>query len=565
MAYYPLVWFGFVRLAAGRRAGAALWLDGIAAALAIAALLFAFGIGPVLDSATAPPGATWTMLAHPIGDVLLIAVIAGALATVGWRPDRRWGLISLGLAVGAVTDSVLFVQTATESYSDGGVVEAGGPLAALCIAAAATLDPRLRRPERPIAASRVLLVPAVLGTVAVGLLLFDHFHRLDLPAVLLATGALITLMVRGALSFGEHVRMLESSRHEALVDGLTGLGNRRRLQRDLERAFREPEILRVLVLFDLDGFKTYNDTYGHPAGDALLVRLGHRMSATIEGRGNAYRMGGDEFCALMEVPEDAWAAYVEHAAASLEEHGEGFAVTASHGAALLSEAHDPTSALRIADQRMYLHKEERRPAGTHQARDVLVTILHEVDPDLQHRLRDVTDLAIAVGRRLGLPSEELEEVARAAELHDIGKMAVPDAVLHKAGPLSSDEERFIHQHTIVGERVLGAAPTLRSVARLVRHSHERWDGAGYPDGLAADDIPLGARIIAVCDAYDAMTSDRSYRDAVPMEDALVELRRCAGSQFDPEVVETFCSVAEGIRDALARSALDYDDAEADAA
>jgi diguanylate cyclase (GGDEF)-like protein len=565
VAYYPLVWVGFVRLAAGRRAGAALWFDGVAAALGISAVAAAFLVGPALDGASITTAAAATTLAYPLGDILLLAVIGGALATVGWRPDRRWALIAGGLTIGAVTDSIFLAQVANGTYTEGGVLDTAWPVGALLIALAAVQPPRARA-ERSASAWRVLLVPSLLGTLAVALLLFDHFHRLNLAAVLLATAALITLVIRATLSFGEHARMLESSRHEALDDGLTGLGNRRRLQRDLDRAFGDPETLRVLVLFDLDGFKTYNDTFGHPAGDALLVRLGHRLSATVAGRGSAYRMGGDEFCALIEVPEDAWAGYVETAAEALCEHGEAFSVTASHGAVLLRDVEDPTSALRFADQQMYIEKEQRRPAGRHHARDVLVTILHEVDPDLQDHLRDVTDLAIAVGGPRGHPTGDLEVVAPAAELHDIGKMAVPDAVLHKPGPLTSDEERFIHQHTIVGERVLGAAPTLRSVARLVRHSHERWDGTGYPDGLAGEDIPLGARIVAVCDAYDAMTTDRAYREAVPMEQALEELRQCAGSQFDPVVVDTFCAVAEGIRDALAQGAVfDLRPADADAA
>jgi len=159
---------------------------------------------------------------------------------------------------------------------------------------------------------------------------------------------------------------------------------------------------------------------------------------------------------------------------------------------------------------------------------------------------------------LGLEAAELDGLARAAELHDIGKMAVPDAVLDKAGPLTADDRRFIGQHTLVGERIIGAAPDLRPVGRLVRSSHERWDGRGYPDGLAGEDIPLGSRIIAVCDAYDAMTSERPYRAAVTMDDAIAELRRCSGTQFDPGVVAVFCTVCAGIREALRSAHVDPD-------
>jgi HD-GYP domain-containing protein (c-di-GMP phosphodiesterase class II) len=135
-------------------------------------------------------------------------------------------------------------------------------------------------------------------------------------------------------------------------------------------------------------------------------------------------------------------------------------------------------------------------------------------------------------------------MAHAAELHDVGKMAVPDEILNKPGPLDRVEMGFIRQHTIVGERILAAAPSLSPVARIVRASHERWDGSGYPDGLKGEAIPLAARIVAACDAYYAMTSDRPYQAAVPRVDALAELRRCAGTHFDPAVVEAVCAEVE---------------------
>jgi HD-GYP domain-containing protein (c-di-GMP phosphodiesterase class II) len=151
----------------------------------------------------------------------------------------------------------------------------------------------------------------------------------------------------------------------------------------------------------------------------------------------------------------------------------------------------------------------------------------------------VARLAVAVGRRLGMSAEELDELRRAAELHDVGKVAIPDAILNKPGKLDDTEWEFMRQHTILGERILSAAPALRPVARIVRSSHERWDGAGYPDGLGRESIPLAARIVAVCDAYEAITSDRCYRKARSFDEARAELLAAAGSQFDPTVVELF--------------------------
>jgi HD-GYP domain-containing protein (c-di-GMP phosphodiesterase class II) len=140
---------------------------------------------------------------------------------------------------------------------------------------------------------------------------------------------------------------------------------------------------------------------------------------------------------------------------------------------------------------------------------------------------------------MGMAGEQLDGVERAAELHDIGKIAIPEAIVNKPGPLDADEWRFMRRHTLIGERMLSAAPGLHSAAKVVRSSHERFDGQGYPDGLSGEQIPLASRIIFVCDAFHAMTSDRPYEPAQSVDSALAELDRCAGSQFDPEVVAAF--------------------------
>jgi HD-GYP domain-containing protein (c-di-GMP phosphodiesterase class II) len=153
--------------------------------------------------------------------------------------------------------------------------------------------------------------------------------------------------------------------------------------------------------------------------------------------------------------------------------------------------------------------------------------------------RDVARLAAAVGHRLGLEGGEAADLVQAAELHDVGKVAIPDSILQKPGPLAPDEQQFMRRHTLIGENILSAASALAGVGRLVRSSHERYDGTGYPDRLAREEIPLASRIIFVCDAYDAMTTDRPYRKAMNKEDAVAELRRCANTQFDPAVVDAF--------------------------
>jgi two-component system cell cycle response regulator len=331
----------------------------------------------------------------------------------------------------------------------------------------------------------------------------------------------------------------EELRLVAMTDSLTGLHNRRRLIDDLEAAVAAGH--GRLALFDLDGFKAYNDTFGHQAGDALLARLGHRLREAVGDAGKAYRVGGDEFCVLASGA--ASGATIEAAVEALAERGGAFAIANSHGSVELGdEAGKPEDALRIADQRMYARKNGGRRSAGHQSKAVLVLALAERHPDLTTHGADVSRLAELVARRLDVPEDQLEPIRHAAELHDVGKMGIPDAILEKAGPLDDEEWEFMRRHTIIGERIVAGAPALAQVSRLVRSSHERWDGAGYPDDLAGEAIPIGSRIIAVCDAFDAMLSDRPYQVARGTNAALAELRRCSGAQFDPAVVEAFSLV-----------------------
>jgi HD-GYP domain-containing protein (c-di-GMP phosphodiesterase class II) len=191
---------------------------------------------------------------------------------------------------------------------------------------------------------------------------------------------------------------------------------------------------------------------------------------------------------------------------------------------------------------MYARKASQRTSPGRQSAAALIELLSQRSPDLRPHSANVAELCEAVGRRLDLPVDELVPLLDAAPLHDIGKAAIPDAILNKTSALDEDELTFIQRHTIIGERILRAAPALVNAATLVRSSHERMDGKGYPDGLIGEDIPLGARIIAACDAYDAMVSERPYGVALSREDAVSELRRMAGSQFDPKVVEVLVDV-----------------------
>jgi diguanylate cyclase (GGDEF)-like protein len=328
---------------------------------------------------------------------------------------------------------------------------------------------------------------------------------------------------------------------QATTDGLTGLGNRRKLLTDLERRVRtaRADAPTVLTLFDLNGFKNYNDTFGHQAGDALLLRLGAALAdAVAPFGGRAYRPGGDEFCVLADARHQR--AMEVAACRALSESGDGFDVSAAFGSVVIpQETGDATEAMRKADEAMYAQKHSGRATAGRQSSDVLVRALAERHPDLGDHQDGVGELATELARRAGIQGEDLIQVAHAAALHDVGKVAIPDAIINKPAALDDEEWAFMRRHTIIGERIIAAAPALAPAAKLVRASHEAFDGSGYPDGLAGVEVPLGARIITICDAFDAMISDRPYSRPKTTGEALAELRRCAGTQFDPELVALF--------------------------
>jgi diguanylate cyclase (GGDEF)-like protein/PAS domain S-box-containing protein len=340
---------------------------------------------------------------------------------------------------------------------------------------------------------------------------------------------------------GERKRLEAQLEYLGYHDALTGLPNRRRLMEDLGGVDER----RLLVFFDLDGFKAYNDSFGHLEGDLLLRRLSRKLSDAVERRGVAFRLGGDEFCILGPMPANDSRYLIAACLEALSERGEGFAIQASWGQVVIpDEARDATTALVLADQRMYADKGVGRVSAKQQTRDIVVRVLAEGRPELHEHSGAVAALALSVGEKMGVRGDDLDDLQRAAELHDVGKIAIPDGILNKAGPLDDEEWAFMRRHTLIGESMLSAAPVLQPAGRIVRSSHERVDGAGYPDGLRGDDIPLASRIVFVCDAFHAMTSDRPYSLAQSVESALAELAACAGSQFDAAVVAAFHEMLE---------------------
>jgi diguanylate cyclase (GGDEF)-like protein len=340
--------------------------------------------------------------------------------------------------------------------------------------------------------------------------------------------------------------MITSNRRvlrELSTDQLTGLRNHRalieRLPRVCQRASEDQPA--YVWFFDLNGFKNYNDSFGHIAGDNLLARLGARLREVVEPHGTVYRLGGDEFCALIGAQvEDPHALFLQ-AREALSEQGGAFTVTCAAGAVEIPrETADPTHALRLADQHMYRQKATSRGGAAELITSVLHAALAQRHPDLGEHCDDVAGDVELLARAIGLDEEAVGLIIKAGDLHDVGKLGIPDEIITKPGPLSEQEWQFMKQHTVMGEQIIAAAgPSLDRIGPLVRASHERWDGKGYPDGLAGDEIPLGARIITICDSFRAMLDERVYKPAMTLEDALAELRRCAGTQFDPRLVEVF--------------------------
>jgi two-component system, cell cycle response regulator len=543
LAFYPPAYVAVVLLVRARVESAklTLWVDGLIGGLAVASIAAAVVFDTVLGTVGGKPAAVATNLAYPICDMVLMALVMGGLNMSRRRLDPTWLWLGAGLGVFALCNSIYLLQTAGETYTPGGLLDAGWSVGLMLMGFAAWRPgARVEGEERE--GWSTIVLPIAFAIVALVVLVYDHFHKVNLLALVLATACLAAVLARLVLTFAQNLRILAASRQEATTDALTGLSNRRLLARDLGRAGHRVAAgeRQLLAIFDLNGFKQYNDTFGHPAGDALLVRLGASLERAMKGNGSAYRMGGDEFCILAPLGADGPERMSMLAAAALAEEGEGFMISCAYGGVVLpDDTDDANDAVRLADRRMYAQKNGGRTSASSQSKDVLLQALLERSPELGEHLNDVGHLAEAITLKLGLPTDFATQVRMAAELHDVGKVAIPDAILNKPGPLDDAEWAFVRRHSEIGERIVAAAPALGELALLVRATHERWDGTGYPDRLVAGEIPLGARIVAVCDAYHAMITERPYQRAMSPAAAMDELRRCAGIQFDPDVVDAF--------------------------
>ncbi|MDO8212098.1 HD domain-containing phosphohydrolase [Conexibacter sp. CPCC 206217] len=533
----PLIVLGIVcygRSAVPHPIPAPRWVDALLSALTVTAVGAAFVIESAIKSVDS---ATVTAAVYPTGSVILVAASVGLLALRGWAFDRRFALIVAGATTLALTE-VLYrhAQATTHTAEFGTLYDVGWMTGALLMGLAAWQAPQ---PLSSVPRRTEIFVPILLGAIALAVLIVEGAEADSAPLTITLSGlAVATLLARMALSLSLNYRLLLHSREEAVTDAVTGLGNGRRLVSDLERLNGARA---TLVLLDLNGFKSYNDTFGHLAGDHLLRRIGTALQHGAGADGRAYRMGGDEFCVLQPADASVTPAALADGAA---QHGDGFTVTAAFGAVTLpDEATGSTTALRLADERMYAHK--RGSGGREQpVVEALLALLEAHDPQLRRHADAVARNAAATATALGLDDTARRDVRNAAALHDLGTLALPAAMTDKPGPLDDEERAFVEHHTLFGERAIATTPELRGVAALVRASHERWDGTGYPDRLAGEQIPLGARIVFACHAYDAMISERAHAPAHTHADAIAILRRCAGTSFDARVVEALAGTLE---------------------
>jgi two-component system cell cycle response regulator len=364
LAFYPLAYIGLALLVRARAAEMnwRLWTDGLIAALGTAALGAAFVFDFVADHASGNSVEFSTTLAYPFGDIVMVAMVVGVFALTEWRPGRSWSLLLAGLAAMAVADVAYTLQWTAGALPGGGWIEPIYLLSAACIGIAAwQLAPAAIRPGRHSSGWRELAIPALFATVMIGLFTMQYLNSATGLSTALWAMTMVAVVVRLALAARENRALLD----QVQTDPLTGLGNRGRMQVDLETLCDHAgeDHPGAVVFLDLNGFKRFNDTFGHPAGDQLLVTLGGALRSAVAGDGTAYRVGGDEFCVLLTCESSRVEEVTRRIAEALTSKGKGFAVSAAWGIARIpAEATGPAEALRLADVRMYAQKESRRVA-----------------------------------------------------------------------------------------------------------------------------------------------------------------------------------------------------------
>ncbi|MCG0279076.1 MAG: diguanylate cyclase [Thermanaeromonas sp.] len=340
---------------------------------------------------------------------------------------------------------------------------------------------------------------------------------------------------------GERKKMEEELRRWSTRDALTGLYNRAFFEEELRRLEKSRSFPISLILCDLDGLKVVNDMLGHEQGDELLRRAAKVLTSCVRGSDVVARVGGDEFAIILpqtgrKTAEEVARRIIETAERDTAQHPD-LPLSISVGAATAEDASRPLRELyKEADDAMYMNK-------LASGRDPRSAVIHALKAALEekdfHNTERMKEIACLLGEAVGLSREEMDNLRLLVDVHDIGKLAVPASILLKPGPLTEEEWEEVRRHPEVGYRIALSSGELARVAPYILQHHERWDGRGYPQGLQGDQIHILSRILAIADAYDAMTLERPYRRPLTHEEALEEIKRCAGKQFDPHFVEIF--------------------------
>jgi diguanylate cyclase len=332
-------------------------------------------------------------------------------------------------------------------------------------------------------------------------------------------------------------------------DYLTGLYNRRFLEEYIEKATYSDQLPISVIVGDINGLKLTNDIFGHDMGDKLLVKAAEIIKMVCPHEGVPARWGGDEFIILLPHTEEAIAeTIVRKIKTTCEiELDSTMRVSLSLGYATKgSTVIDIRETIRKAEEYMYRHKLLDGKSYHNALIHTLLATLCEKSIETEQHTKRLSDLCYAFGLMINLQSNELDELSLLALLHDIGKVGIRQSILKKPGKLTDDEWGEMKQHPAIGYRIAKSTTELSGVADYILYHHERWDGSGYPQRLKGNEIPLNCRVLALADAYDAMTSDRVYRKAMTQSEAIAELRKNAGTQFDPKLVEPFISTVLSI-------------------
>jgi diguanylate cyclase (GGDEF)-like protein len=340
----------------------------------------------------------------------------------------------------------------------------------------------------------------------------------------------------------ENMLLLKGIRKIAQTDKLTGTFNRSYFEHILSQIHMKDVLPCSVILGDVNGLKITNDVFGHLLGDKLLKDIAGILNGVIGPKDIVARWGGDEFIVLLPHTDENRAIEICQKIASACENTKGDikpSISTGHATAT-SEEINMDELFKRAEDMMYRMKLLDKNSFRNTFITSLQETLHEKCGETSQHLERLFLFSQRVGIRLGLSDTEQSDLKLLAYLHDIGKVAISDMILNKPGKLTSEEWEVMKTHSEVGCRIVQSAPELATISKLVLYHHERWDGRGYPSGLSGNDIPKLSRIISILDTYDVMTSERSYKNAMSHEDAIEELKRCSGTQFDPYLINELC-------------------------